>query len=81
MVSEARSWEQGARSGRREEPRYARKRLRLTRRGINHKERRLTEARLQRSTIREQEYKKIARDPSTSLPPSPELQRGKQDDK
>jgi hypothetical protein len=34
MVSEARSWEQGARSGRREEPRYARKRLRLTRRGI-----------------------------------------------
>ena len=28
------SWEQGARSGRREEPRYPRKRLRLTRLGI-----------------------------------------------
>ena len=35
MVSEARSWEQGARSGRREEPRYPRKRLRLTRWGMS----------------------------------------------
>jgi hypothetical protein len=36
MVSEARSWEQGARSGQREESRCPRKRLRLTRRRIEH---------------------------------------------